>query len=82
MSEEIDFDGNNFQDMDKRESIRLTQVVSARIKNQTCTVLNISKRGVLLETGTPVFLFPVSQTILFLILFLNTTLFLDFPKFQ
>ena len=65
MNDEISFDGINYLDMDKRKSIRLTRVVSAKIKNQTCTVLNISKRGVLLETGTPVFLSPVSQTIRF-----------------
>ena len=65
MNKEIDFDEMNDLGMEKRESIRLAKKLSARIQNQTCDVLNISKKGVLLETGMPVYLFPVSDTIQF-----------------
>ncbi len=65
MNEEINIDGINYPGIEKRESARFAKKLSARIKNQTCAVLNISKRGVLLETGMPVYLFSVSQTIHF-----------------
>jgi hypothetical protein len=65
MSEEINLNGVDYPGMEKRESERLIKKLSARIKNQTCEVLNISKKGVLLETGMPVYLFPVSNTLHF-----------------
>jgi hypothetical protein len=65
MNEGINFNGVNYPDIEKRESERLTKKLSARVENQTCDVLNISKKGVLLETGMPVYLFPVSKTIHF-----------------
>jgi hypothetical protein len=65
MNKEINFDEMDDLGMDKRESVRLAKKLSARIQNQTCDVLNISKKGVLLETVMPVYLFPVSNTIHF-----------------
>ena len=46
MAEELNFNGVDYPDMEKRESERLVKKLSARIKNQTCEVLNISKKGV------------------------------------
>ena len=65
MKEEINFNGIDYPGIEKRESARLAKKLSARIRNQTCAVLNVSKKGILLGTSMPVYLFPVSQTIHF-----------------
>lgn len=65
MSEDIFFNGVEFPGVENREAIRVEKKISARIKNNMCTVLNISKKGVLLETGMPLYWFPVSEIVLF-----------------
>lgn len=55
----------DFASRDKREALRHDQELSARIKDNPCVVLNISKKGVLLETGMPLHWFPVSAPIQF-----------------
>ena len=63
MNKEINSEGIDCPAIEKRESARLAKKLSARIRNQTCAVLNVSKRGILLETSMPIYLFPVTQTI-------------------
>lgn len=65
MSEDFNFNDLFFADVEKRGVIRLPKTLSARINDQTCAVLNISNKGVLLETDMPVYLFPISKIINF-----------------
>jgi hypothetical protein len=55
----------NYSNMEKRESIRIERKISARVKEKICSVLNISNKGVLLETDMPVYLFPLTEIIHF-----------------
>lgn len=55
----------NYPNMEKRESVRIERKLSARVKEKICSVLNISNKGVLLETDIPVYWFPLSEIIHF-----------------
>jgi hypothetical protein len=50
---------------ERRNFKRFDEKLSARIENEKCVVLNISDRGVLLQTAMPVYFFPLSKTIEF-----------------
>jgi hypothetical protein len=50
---------------ERRNTKRFDEKLSARIENEKCAVLNISNRGVLLQTAIPVYFFPLSKTIEF-----------------
>ncbi len=53
--------------LEKRKNKRFAKALSAKYKETNCSVLNISSKGVLLETDTslPDYLFPISQSIQF-----------------
>ncbi len=55
---------SNFK-QERRNTKRFDEKLSARIENEKCVVLNVSNRGVLLQTAMPVFFFPLSTTIEF-----------------
>jgi hypothetical protein len=55
---------SNFR-RERRNSKRFDETLSARIEDKKCTVLNISNKGVLLQTGIPVYFFPLSSTLEF-----------------
>ncbi|UCH93278.1 MAG: PilZ domain-containing protein [Candidatus Aminicenantes bacterium] len=57
------FDSNFKQE--RRNTKRFDERLSARIENEKCVVLNVSNRGVLLQTTMPVYFFPLSKTIEF-----------------
>jgi hypothetical protein len=65
MSEDVFTNSADFPGVENREAVRVAKKISARIKDNICTVLNISKKGVLLETGMPLYWFPISEVILF-----------------
>ena len=48
---------------ERRNSKRFDEKLSARIENEPCMVLNVSDKGVLLQTQMPVYFFPPSKTI-------------------
>ncbi|MCP4215163.1 MAG: PilZ domain-containing protein [bacterium] len=50
---------------EKREDVRVQKKLIAKYKDKECAVLNVSSKGVLLETTLPVYLFPVSDIIIF-----------------
>jgi len=50
-------------DADRRQTKRFVEKLSARIEDERCFVLNISDKGVLLQTSMPVHFFPVSKAI-------------------
>lgn len=50
---------------ERRNTKRFDEKLSARIEHEKCTVLNVSNRGVLLQTAMPVYFFPLSKTIEF-----------------
>ncbi len=58
-----DFD-SNFK-IERRNSKRFDEKLSARIEKDRCLVLNVSNKGVLLQTSMPVYFFPLSGTIEF-----------------
>ena len=60
---EIESDSNFKQE--RRNFKRFDEKLSARIENDKCTVLNVSNRGVLLQTAMPVYFFPLSKTVEF-----------------
>jgi hypothetical protein len=55
---------SNFK-QERRNFKRFDEKLSAKIENEKCTVLNVSNRGVLLQTAMPVFFFPLSKTVEF-----------------
>lgn len=55
---------SNFK-LERRNFKRFDEKLSARIENESCVVLNVSNRGVLLQTAMPVYFFPLSKTIEF-----------------
>lgn len=63
--DKLDFNGMNYTQLEKREEERLEHKMSAKVQNQVCIVLNISKKGVLLQTAVPVFWFPIDESIWF-----------------
>ena len=50
---------------ERRNTKRFDEKLSARIENEKCVVLNVSNRGVLLQTAMPVYFFSLSKTIEF-----------------
>jgi hypothetical protein len=48
---------------ERRNSKRFDEKLFARIEDKKCSVLNVSNKGVLLQTSIPVFFFPLSSTI-------------------
>lgn len=48
---------------ERRNSKRFEEKVSAVIENEKCIVLNVSDKGVLLQTDMPVYFFPLSKSI-------------------
>jgi hypothetical protein len=60
---EIEPDSNFKQE--RRNFKRFDEKLSAKIENEKCTVLNVSNRGVLLQTAMPVYFFPLSKTVEF-----------------
>ena len=50
---------------ERRNFKRFDEKLSARIENESCTVLNVSNQGVLLQTSMPVYFFPLNKTIEF-----------------
>jgi hypothetical protein len=65
MDEELIINGFDYSGIEKRESIRLEKRLNARVKDALCAVLNISHKGILLETEMPVFWFPISESLQF-----------------
>lgn len=59
------YDNNWDADKDRRQNRRFLEKLSARIENEQCFVLNISDKGVLLQTSMPIYFFPISTTIEF-----------------
>lgn len=55
---------SNFK-RERRNTRRFDEKLSARIEHEKCTVLNVSSRGVLLQTAMPVYFFPLTTTIEF-----------------
>jgi hypothetical protein len=55
---------SNFK-KERRNTKRFDERLSARLGNEKCVVLNVSNRGVLLQTSIPVYFFPLSKTIKF-----------------
>jgi hypothetical protein len=55
---------SNFK-QERRNTKRFDEKLSARIENEKCIVLNVSNRGVLLQTAMPVYFFTLSKTIEF-----------------
>jgi hypothetical protein len=48
---------------ERRNSKRFDEKLSAKLENEKCTVLNISSKGVLLQTHMPVYFFPLDKII-------------------
>lgn len=65
MNDELTINGVNYLGIEKRKNLRLEKKLSARLKDKICEVLNISNKGVLLETDEPSYLFPISRPIFF-----------------
>lgn len=65
MDEDLLINGMDYAGIEKRESIRLEKRLNARVKDAVCAVLNISNKGILLETNMPVFWFPISENLQF-----------------
>ena len=55
---------SNFR-RERRNTKRFDEKLSARIEHEKCIVLNVSNRGVLLQTSMPVYFFPLSTSIEF-----------------
>jgi hypothetical protein len=63
-----DFINDSFEDekperRERRNSKRFDERLSARLQDEQCTVLNVSDKGVLLQTGMPVHFFPLDRII-------------------
>lgn len=65
MGKESSFNAMDHIDSDKREVERLEKQLTARIQNRECAVLNVSQKGVLLETEIPMYFFPIAESINF-----------------
>lgn len=65
MNEELIINEMNYVGIEKRKNPRLEKKLTARLKNKICEVLNISNKGVLLETDIPSYQFPISRPIFF-----------------
>jgi len=50
---------------ERRNSKRFDERLTAIIENEKCIVLNVSDKGVLLQTAMPVYFFPLSKTVEF-----------------
>ena len=48
---------------ERRNSKRFDEALFARIEDKQCSVLNVSSKGVLLQTSIPVYFFPLSSSI-------------------
>lgn len=48
---------------ERRNTKRFDEKLSARIENEKCTVLNVSNRGVLLQTAAPIVYSPLYTTL-------------------
>lgn len=66
---EVEFEQVSPKDFDsdfkreRRNSKRFDEALFARIEDKKCSVLNVSSKGVLLQTSIPVYFFPLSSTI-------------------
>ncbi|HLP45404.1 MAG TPA: PilZ domain-containing protein [Candidatus Kapabacteria bacterium] len=65
MDDELIINGMNYLGIEKRKNLRLEKRLNARMKDVICAVLNISNKGVLLETDIPSYRFSVSRPIYF-----------------
>jgi hypothetical protein len=65
MGNEMSFDAMDHLDSEQREAVRLEKKLAARIQNRDCSVLNISQKGVLLESEMPLYFFPIDELIHF-----------------
>ncbi len=65
MNERVNMIGAGLPNDNKRESLRIDKTLSARVRDNICTVLNISNKGVLLETPIPMSWSPLSDDINF-----------------
>jgi hypothetical protein len=71
MNETDDFDdfiNENFYDenpepKERRKSKRLDEQLSAKLKDEECIALNISEKGVLLQSSRPAHFFPLDKPI-------------------
>lgn len=50
---------------ERRNSKRFNEILSAKIEEKNCVVLNVSSKGVLLQTSIPVYFFPLLKTVEF-----------------
>ena len=50
-------------DTERRQAKRVVEKLSARLEDERCFVLNVSDKGVLLQTSMPVYFFPVQKSI-------------------
>lgn len=55
-----DFEG---QRRERRNSKRFDERLSAKLEDENCSVLNISNKGVLLQTRIPLYFFPLDKII-------------------
>lgn len=53
----------SFDRGERRNNKRFDEKMSARIENEDCIVLNVSSKGVLLQTKRPVYFFPLEGMI-------------------
>jgi len=65
MGKEASFDAMDHVDIEKRETERLEKQLTARVQNRECAVLNVSQKGVLLETEIPMYFFPIAESLNF-----------------
>jgi hypothetical protein len=65
MDNALIINGIDYTGIEKRECVRLEKRLNARVKDALCAVLNISNKGILLETDMPVFWFPLSEDLQF-----------------
>ena len=59
------FDDENPESKERRKSKRLDQQFPAKLKDEKCIALNISEKGVLLQTRKPAHFFPIDKRIVF-----------------
>ena len=57
------FADENLEPKERRNGKRFDEKLSARFQDEECIALNVSEKGVLLQTGMPAHLFPLDQTI-------------------
>jgi hypothetical protein len=66
---EYDYSNNMTNDEDetskqeRRNNKRFDERVHAKLENEKCSVLNVSQKGVLLQTEMPVLFFPLAESI-------------------